>query len=110
MPNATSSGDATTALVLGIMSLLCLGFLSGVPAMIVARRATRAIDSSRGQLGGRGSATAGFVTGLIGTVVSGAAVGIVVLTFALGASVDTSFDSTCSTINPNPIDNPECYD
>jgi len=108
-PNASG---ATTALVLGILSLLFFGFglLTGIPAMITARRAAREIDQSQGRLGGRGMATAGFVTGLIGTIWSALAVVLVIVVFALGSSVENEFDSVCGTINPDPVTNPECFD
>jgi|SRR6478609_11354327 len=98
-PNADG---AVTSLVLGIVSLLFCGLLSGIPAVITARRATRAIDQSQGQLGGRGLATAGFVTGLIGTIWSGLALGFVVVVFIFGSAVSSSFEETCSTIVTSP--------
>jgi hypothetical protein len=66
-PPPTSS-KATTSMVLGIVSLVACGLLLGIPAMIVARQAKREIRESQGRLGGEGFATAGFITGLIGTV------------------------------------------
>ena len=62
-----TSGRATTSLVLGILSIVLCGAFTGIPAMLVARRARREIDGSRGRLAGRGLATAGFWTGLVGT-------------------------------------------
>ncbi len=64
---AETSGGAVVALVLGIVSIIaCLGPLTGVPAIIVGRRATRDIDDSGGRVTGRGMATGGVVTGIIG--------------------------------------------
>lgn len=63
-------GSATTALVLGILSLVMCGFFTGIPAMIVGRNAKREIEASGGRLGGEGVANAGFITGLIGTLLS----------------------------------------
>ena len=65
---APTPTSAAISLALGIASVLCLGFLAGIPAMVLARRATREIDDARGALGGRGVATAGFVTGLVGSI------------------------------------------
>jgi hypothetical protein len=48
-------------------------------------------------MGGRGTATAGFVTGLIGTAWSAFVTVLVVGIFAFGGAVSSSFDS-CSTI------------
>ena len=92
--------SATTALVLGILSLLLCGLFTGIPAMVVGRRAQREIDASGGRLGGRGTATAGFWTGLVGTLWSGFAALLVVGVFAFGGVVSSSFD-TCSTITTN---------
>lgn len=64
------SNTATTSLVLGLLSVMGLGFLTGIPAIIIGRRSTRKIDASGGALTGRGLATAGYVTGLIGTILS----------------------------------------
>ena len=55
-------------MILGIVSLVMCGLLLGIPAMIIARQAKREIRESGGRLGGEGYATAGFVTGLIGTI------------------------------------------
>ena len=106
-PNASG---ATTALVLGILSLLFFGLFTGIPAMVIGRKTAREIDQSQGRLGGRGMATAGFVTGLIGTIWSALAFALVVLVFALGSSVETQFETTCNTVNPDPVANPECFD
>jgi len=96
-PTATS-GTATTSLVLGILSLVCLGFLSGIPAMILGRRATREIDASGGRIGGSGVATAGFVTGLIGTLLSVVGVVLFIGIVALGTSIESEFQQTCTSI------------
>ena len=94
----TSHGPATTSLVLGILSLVLTGFLTGIPAMVIGRRAGREIDASGGRLGGRGLATAGFVTGLIGTIWSGFVLLLVIGVFAFGAALSDSFSDTCSTV------------
>lgn len=91
---------APLALVLGVLSLVGLGFLTGIPAVLVARRATREIEASDGRLDGRGVATAGFVTGLIGTVLTTLVVAFVVFAFVIGAAtndvIDNTYDNTCA--------------
>jgi hypothetical protein len=68
-PQSETSGGAIAALVLGILSIVaCFGPITGIPAMIVGRRASRDIEASGGRLEGGGLATGGFVTGLIGTL------------------------------------------
>lgn len=61
---------ATLIMVLGILSIPCCGLFTGVPAIIMGRGALQAIDSSGGMLGGRGKVQAGYICGIIGTVLS----------------------------------------
>jgi len=96
-PPAPSSSKATTSLILGILSLVLCGLLLGIPAMIVARQAKREIRESNGRLGGDGLATAGFVTGLIGTIWSLIALALVVALFVFGSAVEHSFNCTTVT-------------
>lgn len=88
-----TSGKATAALAFGIGGLLLIwlygvgGLLCGIPALIFAHQAKVEIERSQGQLGGSGVATAGFVMGLISTIIGGlgALVVIGILIFAAGA-------------------------
>lgn len=59
--------QATTVLVLGILGLLLCQLASPV-AWVMGGRARREIEAARGQLGGSGMVTAGWVMGIIGTV------------------------------------------
>lgn len=61
---------AIWSLVTGILSLVCCGLLAGVPALILGNMAKKEIDGSGGAQTGRGMAQAGFVLGLIATVLS----------------------------------------
>jgi hypothetical protein len=63
-----SSGKATAALVLGLLSIFCFSFLSGLPAILLGALGLRDIGRSRGRLGGKGLAITGIVTGLIGSI------------------------------------------
>jgi hypothetical protein len=90
----SSSGRATTSLILGILSLVACGLLLGIPAMVVARQAKREIRESGGRIGGDGLATAGFVTGLLGTLWSVLVLLLVIVVFVFGASW---FDEHCTT-------------
>ena len=68
-PPQPASARATTAMVLAIVSyLLCLGFLTGIPAAILGRLELTAIDEGRSPESGRTRATIGMVGGLISTV------------------------------------------
>jgi len=54
---------AVTSLVLGIVSLFCLGLLAGIPAVILGHLAYNRARKQPDQYGGAGLAIAGFVTG-----------------------------------------------
>ena len=86
-PVAPTSGKATTSLILGIISIVACGLLLGIPAMIIGRQAKREIRESGGRLGGEGLATAGFITGLIGTIWSVIALILVVILVIFGATL-----------------------
>lgn len=81
------SGRATLALVLGILSWVCLlGFVAGVPAAILGKLEMSAIDEGRAPEAGRTRATIGMVSGLVATVGSclGCGVYITVIALSLG--------------------------
>lgn len=59
--------QATTTLVLGILGLVLCGVIAPF-AWSMGNRVQAEIDASRGAVGGRGSANAGRVMGIIGTV------------------------------------------
>jgi Domain of unknown function (DUF4190) len=59
---------ALWALILGILGLLCCGFFTGIPAIILGKQGQNEIDASGGMQQGRGMATAGFVLGIIACV------------------------------------------
>lgn len=64
------SSQATTALVLGILGLLCWG-LPSIPALIVGKREMERIDRGLAPVEGRGLAQAGYILGIIGVVILG---------------------------------------
>lgn len=66
----TVSGKATASLVLGISSLLCLGPLTGVPAIIFGVLGKGDITRSAGQLAGSGRATTGIILGSLSSVLA----------------------------------------
>ncbi len=72
-PPAPAQGDnqkAMWAMILGIISLVCCGLLTGIPAIILSTQAKREIALSGGLQSGAGMATAGLVLGIIGTAFS----------------------------------------
>ena len=62
-----NDGQATLALVLGIISVFCCPVLGPV-ALFIGNASRQRIQASGGTLGGGGLATAGFVLGIIGTI------------------------------------------
>jgi hypothetical protein len=58
------------ALILGILSLLCCGFFSGIPAIFVGHSAIKDIDKGRSAESNRTLAKLGFILGIVGTVLS----------------------------------------
>ena len=54
---------AIWALVLGILGVVCCGFFTGIPALILGNMAKKEIDSGNGT--GRAMAQAGFILGIV---------------------------------------------
>ena len=78
---------AIWALVLGILGLLCCGFFTGIPAVILGNMAKKEIESGTGT--GRGLAQAGFILGII-------AIALGVLGVILAATGVVTFDTSSS--------------
>jgi hypothetical protein len=79
--------QATTILVLGILSLICSCLPLGIAAWVMGNRELQAIDSGRRNPDNRGTANAGRIIGIVATVLG--LVGLIIL-FAflfLGLSV-----------------------
>lgn len=87
--------NASTAMILGIVALVG-GITCGVPlfaapfAWWLGAKARREIDASGGQQGGRGNAQAGFVMGIIGTILL--VLGIVAIVVFVIAGLSGAFD------------------
>jgi len=98
-PPAPTHSKATVSLVLGILSLVMCGLFTGIPAMITGRQAKREIAESNGRLGGEGLASTGFITGLIGTILSALTVVAIIGLFVLGAVISESSNDSCNELN-----------
>ncbi len=61
------SSRATTALVLGILGILCCQFLA-IPAIIIGKAEMNDVDQGMAPVEGRGMAQAGYILGIIGVV------------------------------------------
>ena len=64
------SGLAITSLVLGILSVVCLGFLAGIPAIICGHMARGRARRAPAQYGGAGLALAGLILGYVSLAVT----------------------------------------
>jgi Domain of unknown function (DUF4190) len=58
------------ALTLGVLSLGCGGFITGIPALILGLQSKRDIERSRGTWTGNGQAIAAIMMGFFGSIVS----------------------------------------
>lgn len=65
---AKTDGMAIAALVLGILSPLCCGLVSGLPAIILGIVGMNKIKESNGRLTGKGFCIAGIICGSAGIV------------------------------------------
>jgi uncharacterized membrane protein YjgN (DUF898 family) len=86
---------ATTALVLGILGIVLCQVVAPF-AWRIGKRTVDEIDASHGQLGGRGSAQAGYVLGIIGTALL--VLGLVALLLFAGLATITAFST--SSVGP----------
>ena len=85
---------ATLSLILGILGIVVCGVVAPF-AWQMGKRTRDEIDASNGQLGGRGSAQAGYVLGLIGTILLG--LGVLVLVLVVVIAVVTATTSSTTT-------------
>ncbi len=96
-PAPQNEGLAIAAMVIGIVSLVLacgygIGLLGSPAALVMGRISMKRIDRSGGQLGGRGMAKAGFVLGIIGSVLL--ALTIIVVVVVIVAAANGAFDET----------------
>lgn len=59
---------ALWSMILGIVGILCCGFLAGIPALILGNQAKQEIAASGGTQTGEGMAQAGFILGILAIV------------------------------------------
>jgi hypothetical protein len=79
-----ANGLAIGSLVCGALSILCLGFLLGIPAIIMGFMQLKKISADPANYGGKGLAIGGIVTGAIGTLLSLLGVIIWIILLATG--------------------------
>jgi hypothetical protein len=76
----------TTILVLGILSLVCCGIFTGIPAWVMGNSALKEIDRSGGAYSNRGTVKAGMICGIIGTVLSAIGFVFYIIVFVVAAT------------------------
>jgi len=92
-----NEGLAVASMVIGIVAfvLSCgygVGLLGSPVALVMGRVSMKRIDQSGGQLGGRGMAQAGFILGIIGTVLL--VLGLIALTVIIIVGLNGGFDDS----------------
>jgi hypothetical protein len=89
-PTQNASTRAVAALILGILSILCMGFLAGIPAIILGSMELRAIKEGLAPAAGEGLAKVGYILGIVGTILACLAMLAFVSLMALGITLGTS--------------------
>lgn len=74
-----SAPAAVWSLVLGILSFLCAGFITAIPAIICGHIGRCTVRRSGGALGGMGMATAGLILGYVALVLNIIAIPLIVI-------------------------------
>lgn len=85
-PQAAST-RAIAALVLGILSLICLGFLAGIPAIVLGTMELKAIKAGQSPASGDSAAKVGLILGTVGTVLTCITLLGIILMVVLGISL-----------------------
>jgi type II secretory pathway pseudopilin PulG len=103
---AQTDTKATVSLVLGIISILCFGVLTGIPAIILGHISRGNISRSMGRLSGGGMALTGLILGYCSLVFSTffiAAIMIPNLLRARNAANESAAASTVRTLNTSQV-------
>jgi hypothetical protein len=98
VPTSPTSGKATTSLILGVLSLFLCGFFTGIPAIFVGLSARKEIRESNGAVSGEGIALGGIITGVLGTLWTLIAGGILVALIVFGAQVANDYNDACDNV------------
>jgi len=93
-----TDGLALGAMITGIAALVLscaygLGLLASPVALILGKVSLNRIKRSDGQLGGRGFALAGFILGIVGTVLLVLAIAVIVIVVIVAVNDPDAFDS-----------------
>ena len=93
--------QATTALVLGILGIMC--FITALFAWYFGTREVKAMDQGRRNPANRGTGTAGKVLGIVGTILGSLLlvffVGLPILVLIAGSEVSDTFSEIGSSLD-----------
>jgi len=101
-----TDGKATASLILGILSILCFGLLTGLPAIILGHISRGNIEQSRGRLTGAGMALTGLILGyvsIVSTIMIIAAIAIPNLMRARMSANESAAASTVRALNTSQV-------
>lgn len=85
-PASTNSTKSVVALILGILSLTCCGFLSGIPAIVLGHSELKQIERGKVPESNRTMAKVGMILGIVGSILSCLGTLVYVALFAFGIS------------------------
>lgn len=72
---------------MGILSIVCMGFLAGIPAIILGTMELKAIKAGQAPAAGESAAKVGYILGIIGTALTCLSMLILFIMIALGISL-----------------------
>lgn len=78
---------AVLVLVCGVLSIFCLGFIAGLPAIFLGMGELKAIKAGQSPAAGEGITRAGCILGIVGTAISSLVFMFLASVLAMGASV-----------------------
>ncbi|WP_067654098.1 DUF4190 domain-containing protein [Nocardia harenae] len=85
--------QATAIVIVGVLGLVLCQFLAPV-ALVMGRKALAEIDNSGGAVGGRSTVLAGYICGIIGTVILVLTILVIIAAFLIALFAGSSTAST----------------
>jgi type IV pilus assembly protein PilA len=93
-----TDGKATASLILGILSILCFGLLTGLPAIILGHISRGNIEQSRGRLTGAGMALTGLILGYVSIVFTILVIAAIAIPNLLRSRMGANESAAASTV------------
>jgi type IV pilus assembly protein PilA len=93
-----TDGKATASLILGILSILCFGLLTGLPAIILGHISRGNIEQSQGRLKGAGMALAGLIMGYVSILLTILIIAAIAIPNLLRARISANESAAASTV------------